>query len=328
MPKRKTTEEFKQDVLIKLGEDYEVIGEYINNKTKIKMKHVCGHIYESKPHDILQKGTGCPLCNGGRTKTLKEFLDILSDDYEYLGGFVNFTTSVKLRHKCGHEFEMLPKYIARGRGCPLCGGTKKLSHEEFINKVEDFSDKDEYEFITKYKNNKTKMLIKHITCGNTFEMTPNHFMRGQRCTQCDRGSSLACKRIYKLLSDKGLDFELEYSFNDFISKNNQGYKYDFYIPEKKLLIEYDGQQHFNEKAFGKRSFNRTRKNDKLKNEYVIKNNISLLRIPYKSEGKIEHIIEDILINGKSSETIEKFNLFFISETSDFISCEDEYFKLN
>ncbi|MCF0124723.1 MAG: hypothetical protein HUJ68_03025 [Clostridia bacterium] len=46
MPRRKTQQEFEEEVLIKLGKDYKVLGKYVNNKTKVEMIHyVCGNVF-------------------------------------------------------------------------------------------------------------------------------------------------------------------------------------------------------------------------------------------------------------------------------------------
>lgn len=66
--RRKTIDEFKKDLYKIYGDKYEVIGEYVNNKTKIKI--FCHHrntngeehgIFEAKPNDLLS-GHGCKRC--------------------------------------------------------------------------------------------------------------------------------------------------------------------------------------------------------------------------------------------------------------------------
>ena len=55
------TKEYKRRVA-KLTDDYEVIGEYVNRRTKIKMRHVSeNHIFETSPDEFL-KGNRCPIC--------------------------------------------------------------------------------------------------------------------------------------------------------------------------------------------------------------------------------------------------------------------------
>ena len=48
------------------------------------------------------------------------------------------------------------------------------------------------------------------------------------------------------------------------------------------LIEFDGPQHFVAVAHfgGETALKQTQENDKIKNEYAFKHNISLVRIPY------------------------------------------------
>ena len=59
---KKTQAEFEEEVK-QLGKgEYEVIGNYINNRTKIKIRHkICGHIYDVLPSAFLQ-GKRCPNC--------------------------------------------------------------------------------------------------------------------------------------------------------------------------------------------------------------------------------------------------------------------------
>ena len=60
---RKTTEEFKQEVYNLVGNEYSVLGEYITNKTKIKMRHnKCGYEYEVTPNSFLSNGNRCREC--------------------------------------------------------------------------------------------------------------------------------------------------------------------------------------------------------------------------------------------------------------------------
>ena len=58
--------------------------------------------------------------------------------------------------------------------------------------------------------------------------------------------------------------------------------FDFYLPEYKLCIEFDGiQHHIPIKFFGGNDGLKERKNnDKIKDQYCNNNNIDLLRISY------------------------------------------------
>lgn len=60
-----------------------------------------------------------------------------------------------------------------------------------------------------------------------------------------------------------------------IVKNILTLKFDFYLTELNILIEFDGRQHFEivEIFGGEKEFRKRQKNDRIKNEYCIKNEI-------------------------------------------------------
>ena len=69
---------------------------------------------------------------------------------------------------------------------------------------------------------------------------------------------------------------------------------DFYIEynNKKYVIEFDGEQHYRPIDFfgGNEDFELTQLRDAIKNEYCIKNNITMIRISNKK------IAKDIIYN--------------------------------
>lgn len=59
---KKTHEMFVQEVSSLNGDEYSILSEYINNKTKIKIQHsVCGAVFEVVPIAFL-RGKRCPGC--------------------------------------------------------------------------------------------------------------------------------------------------------------------------------------------------------------------------------------------------------------------------
>jgi hypothetical protein len=66
MSRKKTNEEFLKEVYSLVGDEYTVLGKYINVHTKILMKHNCkkcnNHEWLVEPTNFLQ-GTRCPYCN-------------------------------------------------------------------------------------------------------------------------------------------------------------------------------------------------------------------------------------------------------------------------
>lgn len=64
--KLKSTYTFKKEVRDLVGNEYFVIGDYINSKTKIEMRHsLCGHVYKIEPQSFLW-GTRCARCKSSK----------------------------------------------------------------------------------------------------------------------------------------------------------------------------------------------------------------------------------------------------------------------
>ena len=57
----KDTEGFVKAINDKYPNEYVVLGEYVNNRTKIQVKHKCGHEWSVTPKDLL-KDIRCPRC--------------------------------------------------------------------------------------------------------------------------------------------------------------------------------------------------------------------------------------------------------------------------
>lgn len=102
--------------------------------------------------------------------------------------------------------------------------------------------------------------------------------------------------IGQLLRNQKIDHKTEYT----VHTNGTYYRFDFYLPDYNLFIEYDGQQHYQPVRFfgtdkdAQQVFERTQANDKIKNRYCEENNINLLRIPYWEQNNIETIINNYL----------------------------------
>ena len=75
---------------------------------------------------------------------------------------------------------------------------------------------------------------------------------------------------------------------------------DFYLSNENIIIEYDGQQHFNWTDH----FHKTYSNfidqvnrDNYLVQYCKDNNIRLLRISYKDNNRLEEVIRAFLVDG-------------------------------
>lgn len=79
---RFTTSEFKKKIFEVSGDEYTLLGEYKNAKTKVKLKHnICGEIWDVLP-SIFLSGTRCPRCLISKGENfIREWLDEYSVKY-------------------------------------------------------------------------------------------------------------------------------------------------------------------------------------------------------------------------------------------------------
>lgn len=118
----------------------------------------------------------------------------------------------------------------------------------------------------------------------------NH-IRGHGCSFCS--SSKGEKKIKKLLDSKGINYLTEKTFGKCISPKNRKLRFDFYLPNKNVCIEYDGIQHFESKEYfgGDKFLKYIQICDNIKNKFCGMNGIKLIRISYKEGmGKLKRLI--------------------------------------
>ena len=188
--RRYTQEEFEKKLFEKYGNEYQVVGKYINSQTKIKVKHLtCGRILDMLPASLLH-GIGCTHCKHreGRLITNDDFKkhlkEVVGDEYIPLTEYTGATNKVVFKHKvCGNVFEMRPNNIFNGQRCPHCAGNAKKTDEEFQQEVFSLV-KNDYTFLEPYVDRKTKLRVRHNECGSIYEVRPSDFIRGNRCPYC------------------------------------------------------------------------------------------------------------------------------------------------
>ena len=110
-------------------------------------------------------------------------------------------------------------------------------------------------------------------CGNTKLVKGSH-LRSNHIISCGCLSmSKGELKIKQLLDNLHIIYQQEYQLS-----NKQ--RFDFYLPNYNLAIEYDGKQHFEEWTLGNNTLQERQKQDNIKNQYCKENNIYLIRIPY------------------------------------------------
>ena len=206
------------------------------------------------------------------------------------------TPYIKVKIICPKHgvFEQTPtSHLSSKTGCPVCGqefslkNQKTKTTEQFIEEANK-NHNNFYDYsLVDYINNYTKVKIicpKH----GVFEQTPYHHLSDAAgCPYCKESHGERKINIY--LKNKNIKYFREYKFVNL--KDINQLSYDFYLPEKNLLIEYQGEQHY-KNSFGEQNLQIQQKHDLLKSEYAKNNNLKLLTIPYWDYKIIEEILEE------------------------------------
>lgn len=98
---------------------------------------------------------------------------------------------------------------------------------------------------------------------------------------CSIPKSKGEEKIQNILQELDIAFKREYSFDDCRNPKTLGIlRFDFYLPEYNICIEYDGIQHYEENTWTHASLEDINFRDKIKNEYCSSHKLKLIRIPY------------------------------------------------
>ena len=146
---------------------------------------------------------------------------------------------------------------------------------------------------SQYVNTDTKIEFRCIKKRHgSFQSTPHSILRGNGCPICRMSSGE--RKILFWLRDNSIEHKYQWRVNKHVG--NGQFIYDFFLPKLKTLIEFDGRQHFEpvEAWGGEKGLAKTRRNDKLKNEYAILKGLNLIRIKYTEFEDLEEILSDLL----------------------------------
>lgn len=186
--------------------------------------------------------------------------------------------------KCSYEIRNIPSTI-----------------EEFINKaniIHNFK----YDYTkTIYYNAATKVDI-ICTKHGIFKQTPNHHLSDEGCPICKL--SKGEKLIREYLINKNITFKEQKTFKDCINPfSGRKLKFDFYLLEHNICIEFDGRQHYEPCNFTSsaqtqetkmKNLSEIQYRDNIKNLYCKQYNIQLIRIKYTDKENIYNILESFI----------------------------------
>ena len=267
----------------------------------------------------------CPECNRIAVKE-SEFMDKVRKLYndrfvllsDYIGGASPVTLGCTLHGKTPYPIVVAkPSSIGSSTnkyGSIECKECKRVnSLNKFENTIYYLNKKRKIPYTYPNLNKEFKKMTEDIpiVCHRKgsndkehgmFWQTPSNHRTGQGCPICQESRNE--KHISNLLNVLKYKFIKEKRFTE-----TGNLEYDFYIPEDKVIIEYDGIQHF-EPRFGKSeyskqdNYNKLYATDNIKNDFVKSNKYGLrmIRIPHTlKEGTYDKLLENALKAGEKNE---------------------------
>jgi len=288
--------------------------EYINSGRHLKLLCRCGNIFSKSLSNFKKGQYVCNKCS--KKEQIKTFLYPYEDIRNFIEfysnsdcvllteekDYVNTNNKIKIRCKCGNVFETkFQSFLHKTkRQCNECGDIlradgSRLPYDFVKNFIENIKG---YKLLSDtYINSGTKL---EVQCdkGHIYEVIWEDIQKGNRCPFCKetRGE----KRIEEYLSLNNVQLKIEKIFLD--CRYIQPLRFDFYLPEHNVLIEYQGKQHYfpvdfagKGEEWANEQFKINQIKDQIKRDYCNNNNIKLLEIPYWDFDNIEDILSSNLL---------------------------------
>lgn len=340
--KKKTTEEYADEIIKLTNCEYIVEGDYKNCQTPIVYRHKkCGKSFSFYPKDFVRnykKGICvCQECRFSISYKTKTFADKVKKlgygKYEVKGNYIDQNTPIEILHiNCNTTYSTKPRYFMLGHRCPICFGSHKGTTDSFKEEVFEFVGS-EYSVESEYIDNHSPIAMRHNLCGLQYRVRPNSFKRGSRCPECSRKLSRGVRKINDCLRIKDVLFTSEKTYDHLRDLHSLRYDVHFTLLDdnqeeilRECIIEFDGIQHFSPTIWTRikdillqrqeayENLIKLHEHDLLKNQFAELNDISLLRIRYDQEDKIEELIDDLLLRPD----------WYVENHNKFLS-EDEYY---
>ena len=297
--KKLTTESFIEKSKLIHGDryDYSKVN-YVGNKIKVCI--ICpehGEFWQI-PNGHLN-GQGCPNCVKNKKLTLESFIDkakvIHQNKYDYSKvEYKNTTTKVCIICPEHGEFWQRPSDHLKGHGCQMCKVKNHilkstLTTTEFVERAKKIHD-NKYDYSkVDYKGSKKSVCIICPIHGEFWQI-PNYHIDGCGCPICAAEKNINSDKLYKmLLENTKYNICREKHFRWLKNKNEMSL--DFYIQEKKIAIEYQGEQHFKAVAFfgGEKTFDKQLERDLLKYNLCKEHGIKLLYFTFKKRDITDNV---------------------------------------
>lgn len=283
---------------------------YVNNREKVKI--ICPEhgAFLITPANHLRK-RGCSKCaNKKKCKELKSFTEEASKThgkkYDYsLSKYKNGSTKTKILCHNHGMFLQTPHSHLSGHGCSKCRdeivkNTHTQTIDDFILRATQTHGK-RYDYSQVVYNGceeKVKIICKKH--GEFLQAPNNHINSKQGCPKCCLSKGEEKVRLF--LETNRLEYSYQKMFDGCRNpKTGCLLKFDFFVPRQNVLIEYDGEQHYQSTPrlqkykFTQKDVDQIKYRDNIKSTFSSENGIKLIRISYLEKTQIDDILRKELL---------------------------------
>lgn len=222
--------------------------------------------------------------------------EVHGDKYNYQHvEYINSQSKVDIECSKHGVFSITPNnHISQRTGCKLCKKEEVLeaSMKEWLNECLSIHGSTYDYSLVSFRKQSDKV---DILCSKhgLFNQEARSHKRGSGCPKCKQSKGESS--IVRFLELNCIFFEEQKTFKDCVSIKRLSY--DFYIPSKNLLIEFQGKQHYQPiKRFGGvDKLHKQQIHDNIKRKYAKSNGYRLLEIPYTSINSIVTILTNNIL---------------------------------
>jgi len=292
--------QFRRDAKAVHGNRFSYVNDYVNCKTPVTIICRKHGPFNQTPSNHL-RGAQCHKCGNAsqaqtRAMSHGEFVAKAKKvhrgkAYTYPEPYRRAIQKIDICCPVHGIFHQTPNSHLAGIGCRRCSddataARMRSNHEAFL-KVARKVHGNRYQYPEKYETSETPIKIICPEHG-AFTKRPNKHLQGQGCPVCTESAG---ERFVGLALDRiGIRYIREKKFPTCCDK--RPLPFDFFIPKLGILVEYDGQQHFQSVDHwgGEESFKETIRRDSIKNRWAKRNGYRLVRIPYTTRN-IPHLLK-------------------------------------
>lgn len=230
------------------------------------------------------------FCCSKDFKSLEEKIKYFSTIYNF--SILNYNCKKgKVTIQCNNCKKIVTKTIVTLKQFPNaceCKSYPKTNIEELQKQLDD-NNLNEYQLLETNGAN-GECLIKHLNCGFIFKIRFFHDLiskRNRGCPKCYKFKSRGEQAIQQYLEEHQIKYIPQKTFSPL---NKSKYRFDFFLPDYNLAIEYQGEQHYRDNGYFRDGLDIIQERDNIKKQYCLKNNIELLEISYKQFKNISNIL--------------------------------------